>query len=321
MTYDELVRELTADLQEAGQKNINPPSGMSDAEARDWSMANVAEAIAKAIRDGLVFDIKGSATVAELNAIPLDQRTDGDIWAVKDSGLLVNPEGEPLAVTAGDLVMWAGDTWSRIFHLDLTGYATVEQLNAAVAALTAAINDAVATEKTQREAADAIEKSQRESADAALQNAINTHAGRMDNPHNVTAGQVGAYTKQEIEDRISDAISGEVGGWLGNLTVAEVNALTTHKKGDSATLLDAGTVVPGNVTVDVGDDIMWVDSLGVWQPKITDHLHHDETLVGTGSANDPLGVNPETIEDNILRMRYRGGGRLKFWRTNPLPTT
>ena len=83
----------------------------------------------------------------------------------------------------------------------------------------------------------------------------------------------------------------------------------------------AGTVVPGNVTVDVGDDIMWVDSLGVWQPKITDHLHHDETLVGTGSANDPLGVNPETIEDNILRMRYRGGGRLKFWRTNPLPTT
>ena len=321
MTYDELVRQLTADLQEAGQKNIDPPSGMSDAEARDWAMANVAEAIAKAIRDGLVFDIKGSATVAELNDMPLDQRTDGDIWAVKDSGLLVNPEGEPLAVTAGDLVMWAGDTWSRIFHLDLTGYATVEQLNAAVAALTAAINDAVATEKAQREAADATEKSQRESADAALQNAINTHAGRMDNPHNVTAGQVGAYTKQETEDRISDAISGEVGGWLGNLTVAEVNALTTHKKGDSATLLDAGTVMPGNVTVDVGDDIMWVDSLGVWQPKITDHLHHDETLVGTGSANDPMGVNPETIEDNILRMRYRGGGRLKFWRTNPLPTT
>ena len=321
MTYDELVKQLTADLQEAGQKNISPPSGMSDVEARDWSMGNVAEAIAKAIRDGLVFDIKGSATVAELNAMPLDQRTDGDIWAVKDSGLLVNPGGEPLAVTAGDLVMWAGDTWSRIFHLDLTGYATVEQLNAAVATLAAAINEAVATEKAQREAADATEKAQRESADAALQNAINTHAGRTDNPHNVTAGQVGAYTKQETEDRISDAISGEVGGWLGNLTVAEVNALTTHKKGDSATLLDAGTVVPGNVTVDVGDDIMWVDSLGVWQPKISDHLHHDNTLVGTGSANDPLGVNPETIEDNILRMRYRGGGRLKFWRTNPLPTT
>lgn len=201
MTYDELVKQLTADLQEAGQKNISPPSGMSDVEARDWSMANVAEAIAKAIRDGLVFDIKGSATVAELNAMPLDQRTDGDIWAVKDSGLLVNPEGEPLAVTAGDLVMWAGDTWSRIFHLDLTGYATVEQLNAAVAALTAAINDAVATEKAQREV-----------ADAALQNAIDTHAGRTDNPHNVTAEQIGAVDAEYVDAHVLKIAPPEAAG-------------------------------------------------------------------------------------------------------------
>jgi hypothetical protein len=55
--------------------------------------------------------------------------------------------------------------------------------------------------------------------------------------------------------------------------------------------------------------------------RISDHLHHDETLVGTGSANDPIGVNPEVVEDNVLRMQYRGGGRLKFWRGNPLPTT
>lgn len=157
--------------------------------------------------------------------------------------------------------------------------------------------------------------------DADERAALEAHKSDHDNPHHVTAHQVGSYTQQETDDRISDALSGEVGGWLGNLTVAEVNALTTHKKGDSATMLDAGTVMPGSVTVDVGDDIMWVDSLGVWQPKITDHLHHDETLLGTGSANDPLGVNPETIEDNVLRMRYRGGGRLKFWRTNPLPTT
>ena len=212
MTYDELVKQLTADLQEAGQKNIDPPSGMSDAKARDWSMANVAGAIAKAIRDGLVFDIKGSATVAELNAIPIDKRVDGDIWAVKDSGFLVNPQGEPLAVTAGDLVMWAGDTWSRIFHLDLTGYATVEQLNAAVAALTAAINDAVLTEKTQREAADATEKSQRESADAALQNAINTHAGRTDNPHNVTAEQIGAVDAEYVDAHVLKIAPPEAAG-------------------------------------------------------------------------------------------------------------
>jgi len=304
VTYDQLVKQLTADLQEAGQKNISPPASMSDAEARDWSMANVAEAIAKAIRDGLIFDIKGSATVAELNAMPLDQREDGDIWAVKDSGLLVNPEGEPLAVTAGDLVMWAGDTWSRIFHLDLTGYATVEQLNAAVAALTAAINEAVAAEKAQREA-----------ADATLQNSIDTHAGRTDNPHNVTAHQVGAYTQQEVDDAISDAISGEVGGWLGNLTVAEINALTTHKKGDSATLLDSGTVNPGNLSVDVGDDIMWVDGLQVWQAKIIDSLHHDSTMVGNGSTSNPLGVDTTVIATKAYvdnRGLFVQNGQLRF---------
>lgn len=160
MTYDELVKQLTADLQKAGQKNIDPPSGMSDAEARDWSMANVAAAIAKAIRDGLVFDIKGSATVAELNAIPIDKRVDGDIWAVKDSGFLLSPQGEPLAVTAGDLVMWAGDTWSRIFHLDLTGYATVDQLNVAVESMIRAVDYAVSVEREARSAADsALRKS------------------------------------------------------------------------------------------------------------------------------------------------------------------
>ena len=236
----------------------------------------------------LGFDIKGTASVEELSAMTGMQT--GDTWAVSDSGTLSG-----VAVSAGDLVRWTGNHWKVVFHIDLSAYATKEELGE--------------------------EASARESADEEIAGYLSEHMLDRDNPHNVTAGQVGAYTKQETEDRISDAISGEVGGWLGNLTVAEVNALTTHKKGDSATLLDAGTVMPGNVTVDVGDDIMWVDSLGVWQPKISDHLHHDNTLVGTGSTSEPLGVNPETVEDNILRMRYRGGGRLKFWRTNPLPTT
>lgn len=132
-------------------------------------------------------------------------------------------------------------------------------------------------------------------SDADERAALEQHKADNHNPHHVTAHQVGAYTQQETEDRINDAISGEVGGWLGNLTVAEVNALTEHKKGDSATLLDSGTVMPGNVEVEIGDDIMWVDSLGVWQPKISDHLHHDNTLVGTGSTSDPLGVDTSVI--------------------------
>lgn len=28
---------------------------------------------------------------------------------------------------------------------------------------------------------------------------------------------------------------------------------------------------------------------------IADHLHHDTTIVGTGSTNDPIGVNPQEV--------------------------
>ena len=141
----------------------------------------------------------------------------------------------------------------------------------------------------------AAERTQREAADASMREDIDSHIEDTDNPHEVTAHQVGAYTKQETDDAISDALSGEVGGWLGNLTVADVNALTTHKKGDSATMLDAGTVNPGGLSVSIGDDIMWVDGLQEWQAKISDHLHHDTTLVGTGSTSEPLGVDTTVI--------------------------
>lgn len=139
--------------------------------------------------------------------------------------------------------------------------------------------------------------------------------GDAENAQAIESLAENTYTKQEVDDAISDAISGEVGGWLGNLTVAQVNALTTHKKGDSATLLDAGTVMPGSVEVEIGDDIMWVDGLQVWQPKISDHLHHDNTLVGTGSQSEPLGVDTTVIATKTY-VNGRGlmvvNGQLRF---------
>jgi hypothetical protein len=209
------------------------------------------------------FDVKGSATVAEISA--MTGMHIGDTWAVSDSGTL--PSG--LALTAGDLVRWDGSVWKLILHIDLSAYATKQELG--------------------------TEESARVAGDEELAGYISEHLQDKDNPHEVTAGQVGAYTKSETDEAIAEALSGEIGGWLGNLTVAEVNALTTHRKGDSATMLDSGIVMPGNVSVSVGDDIMWVDSLGVWQPKISDRLHHDTTLVGTGSTNDPIGVNPQEV--------------------------
>lgn len=209
------------------------------------------------------FDVKGSATVAEISAMTGMQA--GDTWAVSDSGTL--PSG--LALTAGDLVRWDGSEWKLILHIDLSAYATKQELGE--------------------------EASARESADEEIAGYLSEHLQDKDNPHEVTAGQVGAYTKAETDEAIAEALSGEIGGWLGNLTVAEVNALTAHRKGDSATMLDSGTVMPGNLVVSEGEDIMWVDSLGVWQAKASDHLHHDTTLTGSGSTADPLGVNPQVV--------------------------
>lgn len=60
----------------------------------------------------------------------------------------------------------------------------------------------------------------------------------------------------------------DFGGWLGNMTVAEINALTGLKKGDSVTVKDSGIVEPGHVTVSMGDDLMWVASKSEWVKKI-----------------------------------------------------
>ena len=210
----------------------------------------------------LGFDIKGTATVEELSA--MTGMHTGDTWAVSDSGTLSG-----VAVSAGDLVRWTGNHWKVVFHIDLSAYATKEELGE--------------------------EASERESADEEIAGYLSEHMLDRDNPHEVTAGQVGAYTKAETDDAIAEALSGEIGGWLGNLTVSQVNALTTHRKGDSATMLDSGTVMPGNLAVSEGEDIMWVDSLGVWQAKASDHLHHDTTLTGSGSTADPLGVDTTVI--------------------------
>lgn len=289
MVYEELLTELTQGLQEAGVRNFNLDASLDPDEARAKSMANIAEPIAKAIRDGVNFKINGVATCAEINLMTSAGKiNEGDVWGVKDNGSIRQPDGTNLQVSAGDLVIFSDGKWVTFLHIDLSSYATKTELQVVVASLSQAITEAVAAEKDLREA-----------ADSELSSAINTHAGRTDNPHQVTASQVGAYTKSETDDAISDALSGNVGGWLGNLTVTQVNALTTHRKGDSATMLDSGIVNPGNLSVDVGDDIMWVDSLSEWQAKISDHLHHDSTLVGTGATSDPLGVNPQTIASAI----------------------
>lgn len=167
MSYESILAELTEGLQAAGRENFGVSSS-------DEAMANLAEPIAKAIHEGSDFEIKGSATVAEIGAMQ-DMRP-GDIWAMKDGGTIYNPDGTTLAVTAGDLIRWDGKKWSTLLHIDLSGYVTDEQLAAAVVSISAAV--------------------------AAVQASVNAHASRRDNPHQVTAAQVGAATEAYVDANV-----------------------------------------------------------------------------------------------------------------------
>lgn len=203
---------------------------LSGEGAREKAMANLAEPIAEAIKNGGggVHWIS-SFTVAEINAMENPEK-DG-IYGVKDGGVIVNRDGSRIEVSANDALVWNGEKWASFIDIDLEGYAKTEEV-------------------------------------AAVATALSVHSADRSNPHDVTAEQVGAYTKAETEEVINDAISGEVGGWLGNMTVAEINALTGQKKGDSVTVKDSGIVDPGHVAVSMGDDLMWVASKSVWEKKI-----------------------------------------------------
>ena len=56
----------------------------------------------------------------------------------------------------------------------------------------------------------------------ALAKQTDDHKRDKDNPHEVTAEQVGAYTKEETKNAITDAVSNAVAGEVPALTDAEV---------------------------------------------------------------------------------------------------
>ena len=226
-------KALVKGLIDKGEANAE----LSGDGAREKAMANLAEPIAEAIKNGggNVHWV-GSLTVAEINALENPEK-DG-IYGVKDSGVIVNKDGSRIEVSTNDALVWNGEKWASFIRIDLDGYAKTEDVDAAV-------------------------KATKINADN-----INSHVSDRSNPHEVTAEQVGAYTKAETEEVINDAISGEVGGWLGNMTVAEINALSGQKKGDSVTVKDSGIVDPGHVAVSMGDDLMWVASKSIWEKKI-----------------------------------------------------
>lgn len=140
----------------------------SENRDRNTSMRAVANDIADAIEKGARIQFKASATCFQINSIPMEQRVPGDIYLATDAGVLV---GEvPLAVQPNTAVLWDGRSWKTFLSLNLDNYYNKEQIDGAV---------------------------------NVLRLLIDGHATRTDNPHNVTAEQVGAISATALDEAIS----------------------------------------------------------------------------------------------------------------------
>lgn len=104
------------------------------------------------------------------------------------------------------------------------------------------------------------------------------------------------YTGKAIADKISAAMSGSIGGWLGNLSVAQINAKGTNlKSGDYTTLTDSGTITRGNVSVSQGDDVYWIASSQTWGRKNNANcvtINGNQTITGAKL----FSTNPRVVK-------------------------
>lgn len=85
---------------------------------------------------------KGEKTVEELES--LSGMSVNDVYAISDSGTLVNSDGTALILVKGDLVQYDGTKW--VLMIRLTNYVSFEKFKDTVEMLTAAIASAFAAE-------------------------------------------------------------------------------------------------------------------------------------------------------------------------------
>jgi len=158
--------EFIESLKAAGKDNME----LSGDSSRDQALENIAKPIIEAIKKGgSTIKVVGSATCNQINVMYGMQA--GDIWSIKDNGIIVNEDGSSFNACSGDLVLYDGEKWNSFLHLDLSGYVTDDYFDDVIAAINAAIIG---------------------------------HAENKVNPHDVTAEQVGAYTKVEVDAKIAE---------------------------------------------------------------------------------------------------------------------
>lgn len=169
-------------------------------------------------------NMKGTATCAQIDS--MQGMSAGDIYSMLDTGLIHNPNGSTLSVEQGDLIYYSDNKWNMFLHLDLSGYVTDAQFEEAIASLRSAISAANST--------------------------INRHVSDTQNPHHVTAAQVGAYTKDEVDAEIkkeSDARE------LYDTQLRESIEALEEKTGDFVTGEEVSAAISAEADARIQEDI------------------------------------------------------------------
>lgn len=119
-----------------------------------------------------------------------------------------------------------------------------------------------------------------------------------------------AYSGEAVSMAISSAVSGNVGGFLGNMTVAQINAYTNPKMGDNAIVTDTGTITVGSeqcVITTAPSEVRWTTS-GSW--KISSAGYVRDTQVATNSV---LGLVKTSSADGGVSLNSNNQMQVNGW--------
>lgn len=118
-----------------------------------------------------------------------------------------------------------------------------------------------------------------------------------------------AYSGKAVSTAISNAISGTTGGFLGEKTIAEMNAYTNPKMGDNALISNTGTITIGNTPCVISQapaEVRWTTD-GSWIETSAGYVR--DTKVATTQELGLVKTNPTNggvILNNNNQMVVQG---------------
>lgn len=128
---------------------------------------------------------------------------------------------------------------------------------------------------------------------------VQGHIDNLENPHNVTAEQVGAYTKDQTEKAISDRIS-----QIGSADMTQATYDPTHRQQDIFAYADSRGV--STYTHTKMDNVHHFNGSGTsGRVKMTDNVEAGDTVM-LGGKEVPAYVGTETFADALAGESVTG---------------